>query len=216
MGDGEYAYYIAGVGARAYIIRLIPPAGSGISEVRKMARGRKTSEEKREKAKALIYLNPDVSEPELARTVGIGKSTAHYLKKDIIENDIGKDKFESLRDEKKRQFIEEAWEVVGKALRLTNKRFTKALEDEDALEEIIEKINSDGDLKGTEKQALYRRLKDLQMSNIKDIAITLGTIYDKQALASGEPTTITERKEPTPDLVKELEQKVQKLKEMTG
>lgn len=181
-----------------------------------MARGRKTSEEKREKAKALIYLNPDVSEPELARTVGIGKSTAHYLKKDIIENDIGRDKFESLRDEKKRQFIEEAWEVVGKALRLTNKRFTKALEDESALERIVDIINSDGDLKGTEKQALYRRLKDLQMSNIKDIAITLGTIYDKQALASGEPTQITERKEPTPDLVKELDQKVKKLKELTG
>ena len=181
-----------------------------------MARGKKTSEAKREQAKALIYLNPNVTEPEIAKTIGIGKSTAHYLKKDIIENDIGKDEFESLREEKKKQFIEEAWEVVGKALKLTNKRFTKALEDEGALEEIISRMNADVEIKGAEKQALYRRLKDLQMTNIRDIAIALGTIYDKQALASGEPTMISERQEPTPDLVKELEDKIKRLKQLTG
>lgn len=181
-----------------------------------MARGKKTSEAKREQVKALLYLNPDVSEPEIAKTTGIGKSTAHYLKKDIIENEIGADEFETLREQKKKQFIEEAWEVVGKALKLTNKRFTKALDDEEALEEIISTINEDSEIKGPKKQALYKRLKDLQMTNVRDIAIALGTIYDKQALASGEPTTITERKEPTPDLVKELDQKVQKLKELTG
>jgi hypothetical protein len=56
----------------------------------------------------------------------------------------------------------------------------------------------------------------LQKVNIRDLAVALGTIYDKQALASGEPTQISERVEPTPELVKEMEEKVQKLKQLTG
>jgi DNA-binding MarR family transcriptional regulator len=53
-------------------------------------------------------------------------------------------------------------------------------------------------------------------ASARDSAIVAGTMIDKAQLLAGEPTTITERKEPTPDLVKELDQKVQKLKEMTG
>ena len=53
-------------------------------------------------------------------------------------------------------------------------------------------------------------------ASARDSAIVAGTMIDKAQLLAGEPTTITERKEPTPDLVKELEQKVQKLKELTG
>jgi hypothetical protein len=179
-----------------------------------MARGRKTPESKIEEVRAILMLNPDATGKEISKITKLPVRTAQDLKNKVI--DAEPDTFASLRAQKKEEFIVEAWEVVGKALRLTNKRFTKALEDEDALEEIIEKINSDGDLKGTEKQALYRRLKDLQMTNIKDIAITLGTIYDKQALASGEPTTITERPEPVTKLVEEYEEKVKKLKSIVG
>ena len=53
-------------------------------------------------------------------------------------------------------------------------------------------------------------------ASARDSAIVAGTMIDKAQLLAGEPTQISERKEPTPDLVKELEQKVQKLKELTG
>ena len=151
-----------------------------------MAQGKKTSAKKREIAKAAICINPDVSEPELAKIVGIAKSTAHYLKKDIIQNDIGVDNFETLREQKKAEFIHEAWETVKRIHLKINEKL-------DTLD-----------------------LEQLKKVNIRDLAVALGTIYDKQALASGEPTTITERKEPTPELVKELDQKVQKLKQLTG
>ena len=151
-----------------------------------MAQGKKTSAKKREIAKAAICINPDVSEPELAKIVGIAKSTAHYLKKDIIKNDIGTDNFETLREQKKAEFIHEAWETVKRIHLKINEKL-------DTLD-----------------------LEQLKKVNIRDLAVALGTIYDKQALASGEPTTITERKEPTPELVKELDQKVQKLKQLTG
>ena len=53
-------------------------------------------------------------------------------------------------------------------------------------------------------------------ASARDSAIVAGTMIDKAQLLAGEPTQISERKEPTPDLVKELDQKVQKLKELTG
>lgn len=53
-------------------------------------------------------------------------------------------------------------------------------------------------------------------ASARDSAIVAGTMIDKAQLLAGEPTQITERKEPTPDLVKELDQKVRKLKELTG
>jgi len=148
--------------------------------------GKRIDDKRREQARAIIYLNPDVSEPELARSIGIGKSTAHYLKKDIVDNEIGSDNLETLREQKKAEFIQEAWDTVKK---------------------IHLKINDKLDAMSAD---------ELKKANIRDLAIALGTIYDKQALASGEPTQITERQEPTPELVKELDQKVKRLKELTG
>ena len=176
-----------------------------------MARGKKTPEVKREQVKALLYLNPNATDAEIARETKLPDSTVHYIKKDVM----GTDEFEEVRRIKKEEFIGQAWETVQKALKLADKRFSKALDDEQAIEELIDAIQ-DHELTQAEKKTLTSRLNGLQMTNIRDIAIAMGTIYDKQALASGEPTQITERKEPTPDLVKELDQKVQKLKELTG
>jgi len=100
---------------------------------------------------------------------------------------LDKDKFDELRDAKKQEFI-------GKA-------FDLAME---TLDVIGEKITS------------LKDIESLKKANIRDLTTALGTLYDKQALASGEPTTITERKEATPDLVKEYEEKLSKLKQMTG
>jgi Asp-tRNA(Asn)/Glu-tRNA(Gln) amidotransferase B subunit len=176
-----------------------------------MARGKPTSEAKKEQVKALLYLNPDASDTDIARETNLPRSTVHYIKRDVMDTDD----FEQVRQAKKAEFISEAWEVVKKALALTNKRFTKALEDEEAIEELIDVVQ-DGELTQAQKKALTSRLTGLQMTNIRDIAVALGTIYDKQALASGEPTIISERQEPTPDLVKELEDKIKRLKQLTG
>jgi hypothetical protein len=146
----------------------------------------KLSDKKREIAKAAICINPDISGPQLAKIVGISKSTAHYLRDEIINDDIGVDNFEILREQKKAEFIQEAWDTVKRIHLKINEKL-------DTLD-----------------------LEQLKKVNIRDLAVALGTIYDKQALASGEPTQISERKEPTPELVSELEKKVQKLKQLTG
>ena len=56
----------------------------------------------------------------------------------------------------------------------------------------------------------------IKSAKARDSAIVAGTMIDKAQLLAGEPTTITERKEPTPELVTELEKKVSQLKQLTG
>jgi hypothetical protein len=176
-----------------------------------MARGKKTPEVKREQVKAMLYLNPDATDAEIAKTVKLPNSTVHYIKKDVMNTD----EFEEVRQRKKEEFINQAWETVQKALKLADKRFSKALEDEEAIENLIDAVQ-DHDLTQAEKKSLISRLNGLQMNNIRDIAVALGTIYDKQALASGEPTQISESRKPLPDLVKDTEVMLTELKQLTG
>jgi len=56
----------------------------------------------------------------------------------------------------------------------------------------------------------------INKASARDSAIVAGTMIDKAQLLAGEPTIITERKEPTPELVSELEKKVSQLKQLTG
>jgi len=151
-----------------------------------VARGKKTSEDKREQVKAVLMINPEATGKEISKIIKIPERTAYDLRNKIIDDDP--DTYAELRAKKKEEFITEAWEVVKKALLATNL-----------------KIDS-----------LLNNPESLAKANIRDIAIALGTIYDKQALASGEPTIISERQEPTPDLIKELEDKIKRLKQLTG
>ena len=176
-------------------------------------RVKKTGAAKREKARALLYLNPEITVRELARGAGVGTGTAHTLKKELIAEDP--DEFERIRTEKKQQFISEAWEVVGKALKLADKRFSKALEDEEEIEKLILSVQ-DHELTQAEKRSLVSRLKALQMTNIRDIAVALGTIYDKQAVASGEPTEIVQSAKPLNELVKETKSIVNEIEHLTS
>lgn len=177
-----------------------------------MARGKKTSEEKKEEVRAVIYLNPEASNRDIARQVNLPESTVREVKKKIVQTD----EFDEVRSLKKQEFINKAWNVVQKALKLAEMRFDKALEDEVEFDAIIDEISGNSSLTQKQKQVLINKVKAIEMTNIRDITIALGTIYDKQALASGEPTTISERKEPTPELVTELEQKIERLKQLTG
>jgi hypothetical protein len=145
-------------------------------------KGRKTSDEKKEHAKALLYINPSITERELARETNIPKTTIHELKKELISSD----EFDQVRAIKKQEFINEAWEIVKRTLGKMNEKL------DIMTKEALEKVN------------------------IRDLAVTLGTIYDKQALASGEPTQISESRKSIPDLVKDTETKLEELKKLVN
>lgn len=141
-----------------------------------MARGKKTSEEKIELVKSLKYLNPEMSERDIARKVNLSKTTVHQILQDL-NND---DKFQAYREEKKKEQIVKALDIASTYIdHLKNP-------------EVINKASA------------------------RDAAIVAGTMIDKAQLLAGEPTVITERKEPTPELVQELQEKVIELRKMTG
>ena len=141
-----------------------------------MARGKKTPGDKLELVKSLKYLNPELSERDIAKEVSLPKTTVHQILQDLSNDD----KFQAYREEKKKEQIVKALDIASTYIdHLKNP-------------EVINKASA------------------------RDSAIVAGTMIDKAQLLAGEPTQITERKEPTPELVKELDQKVQKLKQLTG
>lgn len=141
-----------------------------------MARGKKTPGDKLELVKSLKYLNPELSERDIAKEVSLPKTTVHQILQDL-NND---DKFQAYREEKKKEQIVKALDIASTYIdHLKNP-------------EVINKASA------------------------RDSAIVAGTMIDKAQLLAGEPTQITERKEPTPELVSELEKKVSQLKQLTG
>lgn len=141
-----------------------------------MARGKKTPGDKLELVKSLKYLNPELSERDIAKEVSLPKTTVHQILQDLSNDD----KFQAYREEKKKEQIVKALDIASTYIdHLKNP-------------EVINKASA------------------------RDSAIVAGTMIDKAQLLAGEPTTITERKEPTPELVSELEKKVSQLKQLTG
>lgn len=145
-------------------------------------RGKKTSEEKREQVKAVIYLNPEASNRDIAKQTGIPHTTVQEIKKDCKE-ELNSDEYVQHRAIKKQEFIDNAFNIALQGLEVAKKKF-------DNLNNVPEQ---------------------LQKANVRDIAIALGTIYDKQALASGEPTQINESRKPIGELVDEFKAKAKEL-----
>ena len=101
-----------------------------------------------------------------------------------------------LRQKKKEQFVDDAWRMLGKAQSLLERRLTRALEQEDALDALMaefEKIGDEGEggsLSDKELRAMYARFSALKLEDTRALSSVLGTLYDKQALASKEATQI--------------------------
>lgn len=176
-----------------------------------MPKGVKLSGADKEKVKAVLYINPEASNRELSRRTGIPRQTIDTMITDLKSSD----EFDHYRQIQKEQFIQEAWAVVRKATLLADRRFSRALDDETALDKFLDMLMRD-DVSQSDKKAIYSRIKDLQMTSIRDIAIALGTLYDKQALASGEPTQIAESRKTMSELVKETESKLAELKTLVN
>lgn len=102
-----------------------------------------------------------VSLNQVSKKLGIPKGTLSGWKNGgTKETEQYANTFEQLRTDKKKEFIERSWRIIGKAQNL--------LED---------KLDEDSGLPTSE-----RKLKPTELTN------AIGINYDKQALASNEPT----------------------------
>lgn len=99
-----------------------------------------------------------------------------------------------LRKKKKAEFVDDAWGLIGKIRTLLERRLDRALDSEDVLDELVEEITQldHKQLTDSQRKALYLKMSSIKIESVKELAVVLGTLYDKQALANKEATAIVE------------------------
>ncbi len=161
-----------------------------------MAQGKKYNDDIKEKAFALLACNNNAM--DVAKQLGIKYTTIKTWEKKYLEKSKelaekrakGGDSYEvtksesefdleRLRNENKKKFVDDAWRLIDKTKTLLERRLDRAIESEDELDKLVEEIS---------------RLdnKELKLEQAKELAVVLGTLYDKQALANKEATAIVE------------------------
>lgn len=159
-----------------------------------MAKGQKYNDDIKEKAIALLTVNNSVS--YVARELGLPRSTVKSWKEafDKEAEEGGEDTIAKLRQKKKEDFINDAWKLIDLSKGVLEKRLTRARDNEEALDELVDEICKLDykTLTSQQRQALYMKLAKIKVEDVKSLATVLGTLYDKQALANKEATAIVE------------------------
>ena len=132
----------------------------------------------------------------MARELGLPRSTVKSWKEafDKEAEESGEDNIAKLRQKKKEDFINDAWKLIDLSKGVLEKRLTRAMDNEEALDELVEEISKLDykTLTSQQRQALYMKLAKIKVDDVKSLATVLGTLYDKQALANKEATAIVE------------------------
>lgn len=165
-----------------------------------MAKGKKTDNETIYKIMISMFSTGNYA--ETSRQLNIPESTV----KKIYEEHKEEQEFVELCGEKKQEFIQTADRIIKKATNLMEKRIDLADEHEDELEEIIEEIwaTDKSKMNETKKKMLVNKISAMQLYSLKELAVTVGTLYDKRALAKGESTENT-------DITIKMDKKVEEL-----
>ena len=155
-----------------------------------MARGQKYNDDLKEKAFALLAVNNSVS--FVAKELGLPRSTVKTWKEvyDKEADESGEPTITKLRQEKREEFIANAWGLIGKVQTLLERRLDRAIGSENVIDELLDEILKLGhkDLTETQRKALYSKIAAIKVENVKELAVVLGTLYDKQALADNKAT----------------------------
>ena len=150
-----------------------------------MAQGKKFSAEIREKALALLASGKSV--PEVAKECNLNYNTVYGWN---VRQGKDDPRFEELKSLKKEEFIKNAWDCVMRSQRLIKRRLERVERSEDAIDKLIDEIveNTDEDVTFADKRALINKLSAIELPDLSKLGVIMGTMYDKYALASNEPT----------------------------
>lgn len=145
-----------------------------------MAKGKKSTDEIKERAFAEYAVCGNYK--EVAKKLKVPYSTVRGWIKSKPPDEL-----DNLRNEKKKEFIEGANEFIKNGVALMNRRVKTAIEKECELEKIIDEIYrlDPREVPEQVKQLAVSKLRTLQVQDIKSIAVAVGTMYDKRALAEG-------------------------------
>lgn len=159
-----------------------------------MARGQKYNDDLKEKAFALLAVNNSVV--YVAKELGLPRTTVKSWKEayDKKAQESGEPTIAMLRQKKKEEFVENAWSLIGKVETLLERRLNRAIGSEDVIDTLLEEILAldHKELTDQQRKSLYTRISALKIENVKELAVVLGTLYDKQALANKEATQIVD------------------------
>ncbi len=176
-----------------------------------MAKGQKIGEKQIEVMRA--YLAAGTSLAETARKMGLPKSTVATWKKRFEEekpaaadDDLDLEQarpqkgagaralgtgqaFEELRTLNKEQFIADAGEIVSMSQQLVRHDLAYAIEHRAKIDRAIEVLCALGErISPQELKLCVKVLTELRLPDIGKLSSVMGTMYDKRALARGEPT----------------------------
>lgn len=167
-------------------------------------RGSKYSDEIKEQAFALLAINNNVQ--AVADALKIPRTTVNTWKKeweredctsDVDKNDTSgteqekktqASKLAELRQRKKEEFVDKAWGMLERTQRLLERRIKRAEAYERDIDKLVDEVKKLPGLNQTERNALFTKLSEIKLESAKSLAVLLGTLYDKQALAAKEPT----------------------------
>ncbi len=141
------------------------------------------AQEREARQRTLQEMPKSEDDTEGASTKPVTKST-RFEDESLIE----------LRKKKKEEFVEDAWGLIGKIRSLLERRLDRALDSENVLDELVEEITKldHKQLTDSQRKALYCKMSAIKIESVKELAVVLGTLYDKQALANKEATAIVE------------------------
>ena len=167
-------------------------------------KGQRISEKQIEIMRA--YLAAGSSLAETARKMGLPKSTVATWKKRFESEDVHSDErartekgagarvgdgrtFEELRTFNRERFIEEAGDIVVATQELIRYNLQRAYEQREKIDKVIDLLAERGAvLTDKELRSVLRTLLELKVPDIGKLSSVMGTMYDKRALANGEPT----------------------------
>jgi hypothetical protein len=152
-----------------------------------MAQGKKYNDDIKEQALALLSVNNNLA--EVSRKTGIPETT---LRTWLSKSEKSEKNIVELRAKNKEKFVNKSWEIINKAQKLIDKRMNRAIEFENEIDALIDRIAIDDSLTDAEIKSIITKIKKLKLESATELSTVIGTLYDKQALANKEATAIVD------------------------
>lgn len=148
-------------------------------------RGKITDPQTKELAKQLLASGKSVSDVSAELKIPRGTVGTWYR---LLQSDP---EFIQLRRIKKESFAEKAAKICEKGTDILLRRLDRAMEEEAAMDEIIDTIMAE-DVPYPQRKALVAKVQNMFAADFKAVGTIVGTMYDKMRLATGQSTEIVE------------------------
>ncbi|MCF8009247.1 MAG: hypothetical protein K9K32_05730 [Halanaerobiales bacterium] len=102
-----------------------------------------------------------------------------------------KNEVNEYREQKRKEFLDDIWDSVRKALQIGNKKMDTTLNNAEKVDKVINKFLKVADEKNYTKKEINDMLKQLTgLTNysLRDLSVYMGTLIDKHQLLNGSPT----------------------------